>query len=251
MRYLVANLGRRSLGVEKPDPCKGLGLLDRYNCQNNVLRDGLSRLGIPPPPAPPPTPPPQPVTPPYAPPGPYSDPGTVEMPPTPSTPPPPESPPLQPPISVKSPAPPPESTPAGRGEAPPTVSTGIPPPAPETQPWRPDYGPIPPAPVPTYGPSVATPGTPQEASVKCRLCPDGSFRRLNDADAIQAECSEIVPADRCRPPVASGDLTRAGNVIPGVIGGELFASGGVAASGISLMGTRRGYPVTNFVRPRG
>lgn len=245
MRYPVANLGRRSLGVEKPDPCKGLGLLDRYNCQNNVLRDSLSRLSTqpPPPPAPPTPPTPPPVTPPYS--TPFGAPGVVEGPVTP-TPPTPESPPLQPPISVKSPPPRPESTPAGRGEAPPTVSTGLPPPAPETTVWRPSYGEPPSEPVPPTGPPVETPGTPGQAHVRCRLCPDGKYRRMNDFDAAQAACVKTVSIDLCPTPVATGDLTKAGNLIPGVVGGELFSPGAAAASGISLMGTQRGYPVTNL-----
>jgi hypothetical protein len=205
MRYPVANLGRPSLGVVSADPCAGeTGLLARYNCQNNALKNALNRLGPLPPPFVPPPPTPPPPTP-FRYPGegnipmsvatggipsaPGETPGVSPNPPPPPpgpvrpdvasvdrfikpdepepTPPPPPEPPLQPPISVRT-----ELTPM-------SVATGG---VPGATP--------PPLPPPTDVP-------------KCYSC-GGKAVLLTSAQAAAQGCAQQqIDESGCRPPVAT------------------------------------------------
>lgn len=264
------------MGVVTPDPCAGVtGLLERFNCNNNSLKDALSRVGTSPfgpPPTPPPPPPPPPTT-------------TKPYIPEPE-------PPLQPPISVRTepplPEPPMSVATGGVPSGPPLEVPGVSPepPPPPPGPPRPDvasidvkttrirevFGPPKPPPPPEPEPPLQPPITVQSGYVpptsvatgvptsqpplpppptlpelpKCYSCAGKPTLVATAAAAAAQGCAEI-PEDQCRPAVPSVDRYIPGNVINplSMIPGGLDAGGG-AVSAVSLMGRRLVYPVKNL-----
>lgn len=290
MRYPVANLGRPSLGIVSTDPCAAeTGLLARYNCQNEALKNALSNLGPKPPPfVPPPTPPT---------PTPFKYPGEGNIPMSvatggipsapgevpgvsPNPPPPPPGPPRPDVASVDrfigpdepEPLPPPE--PVEPMPAPPmSVATGVPTSKPPLPPPAPTEVPkcyscggkavlLTAAQASAQGcaqaeidesgcrPPVATPTSDLQAFVQCRKCPDGSFKKMSNVDADAAGCRSV-SEEQCSPSMTTMEPT----ISPGLLNvatGGLFAGGeaATAASGISLMGRAR-YPIANLGRRFG
>ena len=242
MRYPVVNVGRPSLGVIGGDPCAGVsGLLARYNCQNDALKNALSQIGAPP--TPPFAPPPPTTPPPSAPfrPGPGNLPMSVATGGVPS------APPMETPGISPEPPPPPPGPPRPDVAS---VDRYIPrEPTPEPEPPEP-VEPMPTPPmsvatgVPTSQPPLPPPPAPTDVP-KCYSCA-GTPTFLPSFAAAQAQGCVEIPEEACRPSVPSVDryIPRGGIDPMSMIPGGMDA-GGVSA--VSLMG-RISYPVKNLSR---